>query len=166
VIVELDDGPMSTDLLDQVGLLIVRTRLKPARMPPIGWCCWMGPEPTLLPDPCCGVWALRRFQQPCACTGGPSLRTAWRMFMGWLVWNWGERWGASGMGRTDRCDALRNPNGVVRSDLLVGIAAADGIYGNRALHSGTVGAALGQLLGSKLRQRREQRFGAVPLLCG
>jgi hypothetical protein len=42
-IVQLRDGPMSADLLDQVGLLIVRTRLKPSLMPPIGWCCWDGP---------------------------------------------------------------------------------------------------------------------------
>jgi hypothetical protein len=50
-IVQLGDGPMSTDLLDQVGLLIVRTRLKPARVPPIGWCCWRGPAPIPLPAP-------------------------------------------------------------------------------------------------------------------
>jgi hypothetical protein len=30
----------------------------------------------------CGAWALRRFLKPCACTGGPSPRSAWRMFMG------------------------------------------------------------------------------------
>ena len=45
--------------------------------------------------------------------------------MGWLVLNWGEGWVASGMGRTDRwCAGLRNPNGVVSSELLEGIAAA------------------------------------------
>jgi hypothetical protein len=36
--------------------------------------------------------ALRRFPQLCACTGGPSLRSAWRLSMGWPVWNWGEGW--------------------------------------------------------------------------
>ena len=123
-IVKLGDGPMSTDLLDQVGLLIVRTRLKAALLPPTGWCCWMGPEPILLTGPCCGVWALRRFPRPCACSGGPSTRTAWRLSMGWPVLNWGERWGISGMARTDRCAALRNSNGVGSSVLLEGIAAA------------------------------------------
>ena len=74
---------------------------------------------------CCGAWDLRQFPQPCACTGGPSPRSAWRMSMGWLVLNWGEGWVASGMGRTDRwCAGLRNPNGVVSSELLEGIAAA------------------------------------------
>jgi len=62
------------------------------------------------------------------------------------------------------CAALRNPIGVVSSELLEGIADADGFYGPTGLAFGTVGAALGQLLGSRLRQRREQRFGAVPRL--
>lgn len=62
--------------------------------------------------------------------------------------------------------ALRNANGVVSSDRLEGHEVVNCIYGPTGLAFGTVGAALGQLLGSRLRQRREQRFGAVPLLCG
>ncbi len=69
------------------------------------------------------------------------------------------------MGRTDRwCAALRNANGVVSSDCLEGHAVVDGIYGPTGFAFGTVDAALGQLLGNRLRQRREQRFGAVPRL--
>jgi hypothetical protein len=52
--------------------------------------CW--PTVQSWRNACCGVWALRGLLKPCACTGGPSLRSAWRMSMGWLVWNWGERW--------------------------------------------------------------------------
>jgi len=127
------------------------------------WCCWMGPVPTPLPDPCCSAWVWRRFPRPCACTGGPSPRSAWRMFMGWLVLNWGDRWGASGVGRADRCAALRNPNGVVSSDLLEGLAVVDGPKGDEF---GTVGSALGQGLRRRLRQRWVPRFGAVPWLRG
>jgi hypothetical protein len=54
--------------------------------------CW--PTVQSWRNACCGAWALRRFPQPCACIGGPSPRSAWRMFMGWLVSNWGEGWGA------------------------------------------------------------------------
>jgi hypothetical protein len=52
------------------------------------------------------------------------------MFMGRLVWNWGERWGTSGMGRSDRWGALCYPNGVVISDFLVGHWAAAGPTGD------------------------------------
>jgi hypothetical protein len=86
--------------------------------------------------------------------------------MGWLVWNWGERWGAFEIGCNDRWGALCKPNGVVSSDLLDALAVADGFFGPTGFEFRTLGAALGQLLGSKLRQRREQRFGAVPFLCG
>lgn len=60
--------------------------------------------------------------------------------MGWLVLNWGERWGASGMGRIDRCAALCNPNGVVSSDYLEGVAGDDGLHGHTGLEFGTVGS--------------------------
>ena len=50
--------------------------------------------------------------------------------MGWLVLNWGKRWGTSGKGRADRSAALRNPNGVVSSDLLEGLAVVDGPKGD------------------------------------
>jgi hypothetical protein len=73
------------------------------------------------------------------------------MSMGWLVLNWGEGWVASGVGRTDRCAASRNANGVVSRELLEGIAAADGIYGPMGLEFGSVGSALVQLLRSRLR---------------
>jgi hypothetical protein len=85
---------------------------------------------------CYGAWALRRFLKPCACTGGPSTRSAWRMSMGWPVWNWGASW----MGRTDRCAVLRNPNGVVSSEHLEGIAAVVGISGYPSIGFGTVGS--------------------------
>jgi hypothetical protein len=88
------------------------------------------------------------------------------MCMGWLVLNWGERWGTSGMGRTDRCAALRKPNGVVSSDLLEGHAVDDGFYGPMGLEFGTVGSAIGQLLRTGLRQRWVPRFGAVSWLRG
>ena len=73
--------------------------------------------------------------------------------MAWPVWNWGEGWGISGMCRTDRCAELPNPNGVVSSVHLEGIAAVDGISGYPSIGFGTVGAALGQLLRSRLRQK-------------
>ncbi len=74
--------------------------------------------------------------------------------MAWLVLNWGEWWGTSGLGRSDRwCAALRNANGVVSSEFLEGLAAADGIYGPMGLEFGTVGAVLGQFLRSRLRSR-------------
>jgi hypothetical protein len=72
------------------------------------------------------------------------------MSMGWLVLNWGERWGTSGMGRVDGCAALRNANGVVSSDFLEGHAAVDGLCGPRDLYSGLLGSGLGQLLCSRL----------------
>ena len=84
--------------------------------------------------------------------------------MGWPVLDWSERWGTSGLGRADRCAALGNSNGVVSSDRLEGHAVVDGIYGPTGLAFGNVGAARGQLLRSRLRQRREQRFVAVPRL--
>jgi len=47
--------------------------------------------------------------------------------MAWLVLNWGDRWGTSGMGRTGRwCAALRNANGVASGEHLEGYAVADG----------------------------------------
>ena len=61
------------------------------------------------------------------------------MFMGWPVLNWGKRWGASGMGRTDRCAALRKPNRVVSSELLEGHEAAAGLYCPTGLELGIVG---------------------------
>ena len=85
--------------------------------------------------------------------------------MGWLVLNWVERWGTSGMGRSNRwCAALGNANGVVRSEHLEGHAAAAGLYCPKGLEHGIVGSALGQLLRTGLRQRRDPRFGAVPRL--
>jgi hypothetical protein len=54
--------------------------------------CW--PTVQSWRSACSGVLALRRFSRTCACTGGPSPRSAWRRSMGWLVWNWGEGWGA------------------------------------------------------------------------
>ena len=86
--------------------------------------------------------------------------------MAWLVWNWGDRWGTSGMGRTDRWGALRNAKGVVSSDRLESHAGADGFYCHTGLEFGTMGSELGQFLRSRLRQRRKQRFGAVPRLWG
>jgi hypothetical protein len=86
------------------------------------------------------------------------------MSMGWLVLDWGERWGRSGMGRTDRCAALRKPNGEDSSEHLEGHATAAGLYCPTGLELGIVGSALGQLLRTGLRQRRDPRFGAVPLL--
>jgi hypothetical protein len=71
--------------------------------------------------------------------------------MGWLVWSWGEGWGTPGMGRTDRCAALRNSNGVGSSDRLEGHAVDDVIYGPTSLAFGTMGVALGQFLGRRLR---------------
>lgn len=59
--------------------------------------------------------------------------------MGWLVVSWGERWGTSGMGRTDRCAALCNAKGVVSTDRLEGHAVDDGFYGHRGLEFGTTG---------------------------
>ena len=96
----------------------------------------------------CGAWALRRFLKPCACIGGPSPRSAWRMSMGWLVWNRGERWGTSGMGRSDRWGALCKADGVVSSDLLGGLAAVDGISGHSDIGFGIVGS--GQCTVSKV----------------
>lgn len=62
------------------------------------------------------------------------------MFMGWPVLNWGEGWGASGMGRIDRwCVALGNSDGVVSSDLLKGHAVADGRRGPTGIEFGTTG---------------------------
>jgi hypothetical protein len=113
---------------------------------------------------CCGVWALRGFPRPCACTGGPISRSAWRMCMGWPVLNWGERRGAYGMGCTDRCAALRKPNGVVSSELLEGHEAAAGLSCPMVLAFGSVGAALCQLLGRRLRQEWLSRYGAVACL--
>jgi len=55
------------------------------------------------------------------------------------------------MGRSDRWGALRNPNGVVSGDRLEGHAVVDVIYGPTSLAFGTVGAALGQFLGRRLR---------------
>jgi hypothetical protein len=56
------------------------------------------------------------------------------------------------MGCTDRWgDALRNPNGIFCSELLEGHAAVDGLSGPTWLVFGTKGAALGQLLRSRLR---------------
>jgi hypothetical protein len=52
------------------------------------------------------------------------------MSMGWFVWNWGERWGTSGLGRSDRWGALCYPNGVVISDFLEGHWAAAGPTGD------------------------------------
>lgn len=86
--------------------------------------------------------------------------------MGWLVLNWGESWGASGMGRTDRWGALRKPNGVGSSKHLEGHAAADGIYGHTGLAFGSVVSALGQLMRSRLCQAWVPRFGAVACLRG
>jgi hypothetical protein len=86
--------------------------------------------------------------------------------MGWLVLNWGERWGTSGMGRTDWCAALRKPNVVVSSELLDSNAAAAGFYCPTGFELGIVGSALCQLVRTGLRQRRDPRFGAVPLLWG
>jgi hypothetical protein len=68
------------------------------------------------------------------------------------------------MGRTDRCAALPNSNGVVRSELLEGHGNAACLRGPTGLELGIVGSALGQLLRTGLRQRRDPRFGAVPLL--
>jgi len=105
--------------------------------------CW--PTVQSWRNVCCGAWALRRFLKPCACTGGPSPKSAWRMSRGWLVLNWGERWGRSGMGRTDRCAALCNANGVVSSDRPEGNVAPDCLYGPTGLEFGTTG--FGALLG-------------------
>jgi hypothetical protein len=105
--------------------------------------CW--PTVQSWRNACCGVWALRGLLKPCACTGGPSPRSAWRMFMGWLVWSWGEGWGAFGMGRTGRWGALRKPNGVVSSDFLAGLADASGLHGPTGLELGSGG--YGMVLG-------------------
>ena len=47
------------------------------------------------------------------------------MFTGWLVLNWGDRWGASGIGRIDRCAGVGNSEGVVSRVLMESIAAAE-----------------------------------------
>ena len=67
------------------------------------------------------------------------------------------------MGRTDRCAALRKPNGVVSSQYLEGHAAAAGLYCPTGLELGIVGLALGQLVRSRFRSRWVFRFGAMPL---
>ena len=80
--------------------------------------------------------------------------------MGWLVLNWGDRGGTSGIGHTDRwCAALRKPNSVVSSELLEGHAAAGGLYCPTGLELGIVGSALGQLLRTGLPQRRAPGLG-------
>lgn len=43
------------------------------------------------------------------------------------------------MGCTDRCVALRNPNGVVSSDFLEGLAGDDGFFGHTGIEFGTTG---------------------------
>ena len=121
--------------------------------------CW--PTVQSWRNACCGAWALRRFPRPCACIGGASPRSAWRMSMGWPVLNKGERLGTSGMGRTDRCAALRKPNGVVSSERLEGHAAVAGLHCPTSLELGIVGSALGQLLRTGLRQRWDPWFEAV-----
>jgi hypothetical protein len=60
--------------------------------------------------------------------------------MCWPVWNWGEGWGASGIGSSDRRGALRNSNGVVRSDLLERHGAGDNLHGYSDLEFGIVGS--------------------------
>jgi hypothetical protein len=71
--------------------------------------------------------------------GAHSPRWAWRMCMGWPVLNWGEGWGTSGMGRSDRWGALRKPNGVVSSDFLAGLADASGLHGPTGLELRSAG---------------------------
>ena len=59
--------------------------------------------------------------------------------MGWLVLNWGEGRGSSGVGRTDRCPELLKPYGVVRSDRLEGHMTADSLRGPTGIEFGTTG---------------------------
>ena len=66
--------------------------------------------------------------------------------------------GSPGLGRTGRCAALRNPDGMVGGDLLDRLAATDRLYGDPGLELGTVGAALAYLW--------EPLSGAVPRLRG
>ena len=79
------------------------------------------------------------------------------MLMGWLVWSWGERWGAFGMGCTERWGGLCNPNGVVSSDYLEGLTVADGPkgdeFGTTGFGAWTAPAVVTPVWGGALAQR-------------